>query len=133
MDIFTKLTKKLPDHEVESFRPWLFFVSRNHCLDILRKRTRSPQREDITDVFVESPEEERPEREEQLERLSDAINELKDHQRTCVVGFYIQGQSYEQIAERTGFTPKQVKSYLQNGRRNLRNILTKWQNERAEK
>ncbi|MEM9836606.1 MAG: sigma-70 family RNA polymerase sigma factor [Bacteroidota bacterium] len=133
MDIFAKVTVKLPDHEVDNFRPWLFFVSRNHCLDILRKRVKAPKDEFLTEAFMEIPADERPEEDKRLEMLSDAIGTLKDHQRQCIVGFYLQGQTYEQLSERSGFTIKQVKSYLQNGRRNLKNTLIKWQDERAEK
>ncbi len=133
MDIFAKLTDKLQRHEVENFRPWLFFVSRNHCLDILRKRVKTAPEEFSQDVFVESQDEVRLDEEERLEMLADAIAELKEHQRICVQAFYLEGQTYEQLAERTGFTMKQVKSYLQNGRRNLKNTLLKWQHERSEK
>jgi len=134
MDIFAKLTEKLQHHEVREFRPWLFFVSRNHCLDILRKRVKNAPEAFSQDVFVESPAADRPDEEDdQLEMLSDALGELKEHQRVCITGFYLDGQSYEQLTERTGFTIKQVKSYLQNGRRNLKNILVKRQHERSEK
>ena len=133
MDIFAKLTTKLPDQEVRHFRPWLFFVSRNHCLDLLRKRVKEAPEEFSHHLFVDLPDEDRlNDEDEKIEMLSDAMSELKDHQRICITGFYLRGESYDQLAERTGFTVKQVKSYLQNGRRNLKNILVKWQHERSE-
>jgi RNA polymerase sigma-70 factor (ECF subfamily) len=132
MDIFAKLTEKLKSHQVENFRPWLFFVSRNHCLDLLRKRIRAHPEEISDHLFVESDETFRLDEEKQLEMLTDAIRELRGEQRQCIRLFYLQGQSYQQVVENTGFTQKQVKSYLQNGRRNLKITLTKWQHERSD-
>lgn len=131
MDIFEKVARKLPHTEVEYFKSWLFAVSRNHCLDVLRKRTREAPLEFSETIFVESVEEDRQEEEERLEQLREALHALKPHQRDCVVAFYLQGQNYEQVAEKTGFSMKEVKSYLQNGRRNLRNYIERKANESA--
>ena len=132
MDIFEKVAKKLPEAKVEYFKSWLFAVSRNHCLDILRRRSREAPLEFSEAIFVESDEEDRHIKEERLEQLREALHALKPHQRDCVVAFYLQGQNYEQVAEKTGFSMKEVKSYLQNGRRNLRNYIEKKANESAE-
>ena len=51
------------------------------------------------------------------------INELAAEQRTAVSLFYLQKKSYQQISEATGYTTLQVKSYIQNGKRNLRLML----------
>ena len=40
MNIFEKLTKKVREHDIQQFRPWLHMVVRNHCLGILRKQGR---------------------------------------------------------------------------------------------
>ncbi|MEM7573492.1 MAG: sigma-70 family RNA polymerase sigma factor [Bacteroidota bacterium] len=132
MDIFEKVARKLPQSEVEYFKSWLFAVSRNHCLDILRRRTREAPLEFSETIFVESEEEDRHKQEERFEQLREALHTLKPHQRACVVAFYLQGQNYEQVAEKTGFSRKEVKSYLQNGRRNLRIYIEKKANESAE-
>ena len=64
------------------------------------------------------------EKELELQRLESAILELKSEQKTCVELFFLQGKSYDEVAEMTGFTFKQVKSHIQNGKRNLKIRLT---------
>jgi len=44
---------------------------------------------------------------------------LPEQQRICLKLFYLEGYSAKEVAKRTGFTEKQVKSHLQNGRRNF--------------
>ena len=116
----------------KGLKSWLFTVSRNHCLDILRKQAKMTSVGFSEIIFVESEEEDRHEEEERLEQLRGALHALKEHQRTCVVAFYLQGQNYEQVAEKSGFTMKEVKSYLQNGRRNLRLYMERKANESAK-
>ena len=55
--------------------------------------------------------------------LEESIQELNQEQKICVEQFYLQKKSYQQIAETTGFNLMQVKSYIQNGKRNLKIIL----------
>lgn len=134
MDIFEKAARKLPEQTVEKFRPWLFFVSRNHCIDILRKQLKKVSPEFSEGLFVESAGEDRPidKEERRIELLSEALSSLKPHQRDCIRLFYLKGQTYEQVAQQTGYSQKEVKSFLQNGRRNLQNILTRLEHERAK-
>lgn len=61
----------------------------------------------------------------EIELLSKAVNELKEEQNRCIVAFYFQGLSYQEIVEEEGFTLNEVKSHIQNGKRNLRLQLTK--------
>lgn len=129
MDIFEKVAGKLKVTEVEYFKSWLFTVSRNHCLDVLRRQTREAPVEFSEAIFMESTSDDRLKDNQRLEALREGLYQLKAHQRSCVVGFYLQGQTYEQVAEHTGYTVKEVKSYLQNGRRNLRIYLEKRANE----
>ncbi|MEL6359395.1 MAG: sigma-70 family RNA polymerase sigma factor [Bacteroidota bacterium] len=129
MDIFEKVAIKLKQTEVEYFKSWLFAVSKNHCLDCLRKQSKAAPLEFSEEIFVESEAEARLDENQRLEALREGLHQLKAHQRSCVVAFYLQGQTYEQVAEKTGFSLKEVKSYLQNGRRNLRIYLEKRANE----
>lgn len=66
------------------------------------------------------------EREAQFDKLSDAIDELNPEQRLCITAFYLQQKTYKQIASELGYTENQVKSYIQNGKRNLRTQIAKW-------
>jgi RNA polymerase sigma-70 factor (ECF subfamily) len=60
------------------------------------------------------------EKEKQFVALENAIEELSAEQKKCVDLFYLKEKSYVEIAEITGFTLNEVKSYIQNGKRNLK-------------
>ncbi len=122
MDVFEKVTLKVCNQPIESFRAWLFYTSRNHCIDLLRKKIREREKaQKITEGSVmEFEEGERPLSEIRLTQLPEALATLSPEQATCVRLFYLKGLSYKQVCEQTGYDLKKVKSYLQNGRRNLR-------------
>ena len=58
--------------------------------------------------------------EQRLTLMEKGIESLNGEQRTCVELFYLKEMSYQQVAEQTGFSMLQVKSFIQNGKRNLR-------------
>ena len=58
-----------------------------------------------------------------LQKMEAAINKLNPDQQQCVKLFYLEKKSYSEVAEITGFTMLQVKSYLQNGKRNLKLLM----------
>ncbi len=130
MQVFEKLITSLKEHEVNNFRPWLHMVTRNECLMFLRKDKQSPvaplepSRTEGEDEVMEFAAEDHLDdvtwKEEQLELLEEAIRELSEEQKTCIEMFYLQKKSYQEVAEITGYELKQVKSYIQNGKRNLR-------------
>lgn len=131
MEVFEKVIGDLRRHDVEEFRPWVYTVTRNHCLMGLRKdKTQSVRHEDYSH-FVRSIMEDDgsvhlngASPEETDRKLMQAIDRLKEEQQRCVRLFYFEERSYEQIQELTGYTFKEVKSHLQNGKRNLRIHLT---------
>ena len=120
--LFEKLLEELKSKDVEKFSHWIYVVTRNHCLMILRKRS-SDQRNFKAINGNEDPESEIAQvklREIKLTRLEEAMNTLKDEQRRCIQHFYLEKMCYKQIAVKTGFSEKQVKSFIQNGKRNLK-------------
>ncbi|HEY6160658.1 MAG TPA: sigma-70 family RNA polymerase sigma factor [Bacteroidia bacterium] len=130
VQIFEKLFDELRKREVENFRVWLCFVSRNYCISALRKRKTEESRQDDYERGVETfVEMETPlrhdDKELQLQQLEEAIKQLSEEQRICVELFYLQERSYQDISAATGYSLKEVKSFLQNGKRNLKNILTR--------
>lgn len=133
MDIFEKVTLKVCNQPIETFRAWLFYTSRNYCIDLLRKKIR--ERDHLAQINatngVESTEDERPLSETHLALLPEALRNLSEQQAQCVRLFYLRGNSYAQVCEMTGYDLKQVKSYLQNGRRNLRIQLEKLAHEQS--
>jgi len=127
MHIFEKMMQLLLDKEVLNFRPWLHVVSRNECLMLLRKqgKIKSQTIEDKHHLAADDTSLKLKQLEEaQLNHLESAIQLLKPEQKSCIELFYLKEHCYEEVASQTGFNMKQVKSYIQNGKRNLKNILT---------
>jgi RNA polymerase sigma factor (sigma-70 family) len=124
--VFLKVLTELPKYKVEFFKSWLYMVAKNHCLMRLRDKGGRAVKE-LTDSHAPLTEETDWQQLQQTETtydlLEEAITELTDEQKKCVTLFYLQKQSYQQIAERTGYSLMQVKSYIQNGKRNLKIIL----------
>lgn len=133
MEIFEKLMEELKRHQVENFKSWLFSLTRNFCLMRLRKEKSARKNEEgyqkYEAGFVDSDEWVHLFTEKQngtlSEKLSLGINTLKTEQKKCISLFYFEGKSYDQIAGETGYSQKQVKSFLQNGKRNLKIYLEK--------
>ncbi|MCW3105327.1 MAG: polymerase sigma factor, sigma-70 family [Bacteroidetes bacterium] len=126
--IFEKLFDELKKREVENFRAWLTFVVRNFCISEIRKLQTQQSREweygkDL-DSELASPEEQKEEIEEKIGQLENAMKELNPFQKKCIELFYYKNMSYAQIVEITGYSINEVKSYIQNGKRNLKLILT---------
>ncbi len=132
-DVFEKLAKDLRDREVEQFKPWLYTVTKNHCLQLLRKeqvqvgRTKEYTQflESVMETEVEPHLHKEDEKELLLQRLETSIEALNPDQRQCIVLFYIEGKSYKEIVDQMGLTDMQVKSHIQNGKRNLKNLIEK--------
>mgnify|MGYP006315868703 FL=1 len=87
----------------------------------------SPLSENIVSVAEDPNLEQIIQKDIQLNQLNFAIDQLNDEQKLCVTLFYLKKQTYQQIAELSGFTLMQVKSFIQNGKRNLKMKLLKMQ------
>ena len=128
MQIFEKLFKDLLKHQVEFFKSWLYTYSKNFCLMIIRTRQSKLKKEieleNNADLFMETESglhlNKAEEKEKQFVALENAINDLKDEQKKCIDLFYLKEKSYVEIVEITGFSINEVKSYIQNGKRNLK-------------
>jgi len=130
MDIFEKLMAELKSHNVRNFKGWIYTVSRNHCLMKLRKAKQmqtTDQPEKLERLVVEMPEpmhlSNKMEKEMELTNLEHAMTQLSEEQRTCVELFYLQQKCYTEVATITKYSLNEVKSYIQNGKRNLKNYL----------
>ena len=123
MQIFEKLVSSLRDHDVANFKSWLYATSKNHCLMQLRAR-KGKNFEEISASFMESGAEmhleDGSELESNLSKLENCIEQLTEEQKSCVRLFYIQQKCYKEIVALTGFDDNKVKSYIQNGKRNLK-------------
>ena len=121
MRIFGELGAKLLRHEIQHFKSWLYQVTRNECLQFLRKH--KPHETTVINELVQPAEEDDEETirlEGRLQLLEQAIGQLKDEQRTCVELFYLEQKSYNEISEHLSIPLTTVKSAIQNGKRNLK-------------
>lgn len=134
MAIFEELVKKLRQHEVRDFKPWLHTVARNHCLmKLRRKEPINIAFEDLAPsmlaMLVQSSEDLHPNnammQNGQTDPLKDCLGKLPPKQRDCVRQFYFSEASYKDIAEELSLPLGMVRSHIQNGRRNLRLCLEK--------
>ena len=123
--IFIKLLEDLKRFEIINFKAWLMQVVRNFCLMQLRKSLPVVNNTISLGEDMEFEEELHPiaEREQLLKLLETSITELSPEQRTCIELFYLQKMNYAAIAQQTGYSMMQVKSNIQNGKRNLKNKL----------
>jgi len=132
LKVLTEVSKK---YEITYFKSWLYMVAKNHCLMKLRAQQGKYVTE-IQDYHVPSAGTE--EREDLLQHeqtfvyLEEALQELNEEQKQCVILFYLKKMSYQQVAQQTGYSMLQVKSYIQNGKRNLRIILEKKLKQKGE-
>ncbi len=123
LTIFENLSKDLSKYEVKHFSSWLHVVTKNHCLRQLSKRKDFIPITDKTNLS--EPQEEESEFNIHLPDLDKAIDQLNEDQKICIDLFYLKELSYKEITEKTGFNLNQVKSFIQNGKRNLKLILLK--------
>jgi RNA polymerase sigma factor (sigma-70 family) len=122
--VFLKVIQELHKYKVEYFKSWLYMVAKNHCLMKLRDRQGKIPAE-LTDRVAATPEEESDrqaliQNDRTLDLMETGLKELNKEQQQCVTLFYLEKKSYQEISEETGYSMLQVKSYIQNGKRNLK-------------
>lgn len=132
MSIFEKLVTELKKHQVTAFRPWLYMVVKNYCMMEFRKSTKQKKKQADLKIISESSVEiatdlhleNRDDKEIVLKQLELGMQQLKEDQKMCLQLFYIENKSYKEIVEQTNYTINEVKSHIQNGKRNLKNYMT---------
>lgn len=128
MQIFEELVVKLKVHEVQNFKSWLHVLARNHCLMAIRKNSRH-ETVSIEDTFVENTEfvhlDVDDTKENKLTVMEKCMETLPEEQRISVDLFYLQEKCYKEVADITGYDMLKVKSYIQNGKRNLKICIEK--------
>ncbi len=126
MDIYQELITKCLQYDISNFKSWLHTLSRNHCLMKLRKEKKIVpfdaeimQNEDLPHLDNEM------EKEATFSKMEDCLNKLETVQKQSVTLFYLQSKCYKEISELTGLEWNKVRSYIQNGRRNLKICMEK--------
>lgn len=132
--IFELLLKKIPENDIQHFKAWLFTIVRNYCFSSLRKQQKSTDLhekwenfEKKSESFMENEGFERLiNREGALkEKIDKALGQLPKGQAACIRLFFLEEKSYKEIVAETAYDLKQVKSFLQNGKRKLKVLLEK--------
>jgi RNA polymerase sigma factor (sigma-70 family) len=123
MQIFERLGSLLHQHEVITFKSWLYVVAKNHCLMHLRASKKMQVVEFLPNVMekeLRAHQEDDFDVEQHLTGLEQCLETLVTEQKQCFELFYLHQKSYKEIQTTTGFDDKKVKSYIQNGKRNLK-------------
>ncbi len=132
MAVFEKISKELKDKEVNEFKPWLYVVAKNYCLMHLRKeqslKKHASEFEKSELLFMENEDamhlnNNEWEPEAMDARLKECLEKLREQQRSCIELFYFKELCYKEISENLDLDIKKVKSYIQNGKRNLKNCI----------
>jgi RNA polymerase sigma-70 factor (ECF subfamily) len=132
MHVFEKLFDYLKTYEIGNFKSWVYSVTKHHCLFLLRKHNEIAYEEKdlmwkTEKEFMEFGDDltlyGRRDNGDGMKKLADAIGRLKDEQRICIELFYLQEKSYQEVQSITQYSFKEVKSHIQNGKRNLKIML----------
>lgn len=128
MNIYQELLRKVPQHEIQNFKSWVYVLTKNYCLMQLRSAKKNitvnleqhaVQSDDFShlDSIIE--------KEEAFKRLEKCIEKLPGEQKSSIKLFYYDNKCYNEIAETTGMDWNKVRSLIQNGRRNLKICMEK--------
>ena len=127
INIFEELVPKLKKYEVSNFKSWLYQLAKNHCLMKIRSRKSQPAIVDIDIMHLEENNhlDNIAEKEEQLNGMEDCIEQLPAEQKQAIQLFYLKEKCYKEIADMTEMEVNKVRSFIQNGRRNLKICMEK--------
>lgn len=130
MQIFEKLLVDVRTRHIENFKAWLSFVVRNFCISLIRKKKTQARHSKLYYEFEYEPTTYETELkihsvddDTMLACMAESLQELKPKQRICVELFYLKAMSYQQIADHTHYSLNEVKSYIQNAKRNLKLMI----------
>jgi RNA polymerase sigma factor (sigma-70 family) len=137
MQIFTNLIQDLKKHQITYFKSWLYVYSKNFCLMELRKKQSILKKElelnENTHLLMDFHDAEHlKEKEKQILLMEKAISFLNKDQKICIELFYLENKSYNEIVTITGYSANEVKSNIQNGKRNLKLKMEALMNEQPQ-
>ena len=124
--VFLKAINELHKYKVVYFKSWIYMVAKNHCLMKLREKGKYTA--EINDEVMTARDEvttinDHIEKDKTLNNMANALQQLNTEQQQCVTLFYLEKKSYQEITELTSYNLLQVKSHIQNGKRNLKIIM----------
>ncbi|MBO9561679.1 MAG: sigma-70 family RNA polymerase sigma factor [Niastella sp.] len=128
MQVFEELVRKLPKHQVDNFKSWLYTLAKNYCLMQLRT-PKNLKTTEFNPDSMQSGEETHLNgmmlKEEHLQKMERCLQTLSAEQKESVEMFYLQSKCYKEIADITGLELNKVRSNIQNGKRNLKICMEK--------
>ena len=124
--IFLKVINELHKYKVDYFKSWIYMIAKNHCL--MKLRDKGKYTTELTEKMTATEDNsidknQLIEKDNTLNRMQTALQQLNSEQQQCITLFYLEKKSYTDIAAATGFSMMQVKSNIQNGKRNLKLAL----------
>jgi RNA polymerase sigma-70 factor (ECF subfamily) len=127
MEIFEELIKKVNKQEIRQFTGWLYVLAKNYCL--MQLRSGKKMQNVSFDEFVELPpalhQEDQENKESNLNALEQCLQKLPERQKQSIDLFFLNEKGYKEITDLTGYSLNEVKSYIQNGKRNLKICMEK--------
>jgi RNA polymerase sigma factor (sigma-70 family) len=126
--VFLKTINELHKYKVDYFKSWVYMVAKNHCL--MKLRDKGKYTAEINEQLIATPDEITDknnyiEKDKALTNMAEALLQLNKEQQVCITLFYLEKKSYQEITEQTQFSLLQVKSHIQNGKRNLKILMEK--------
>lgn len=122
--VFIKFLEQTPPN-IQNVGGYLFFMTKNESLNFLKKSSNKYHYQPIGGEFEVKDENELElnillEKEGHAQLLQNAIDSLKEDQRNAINSFYFHKKSYEEVAQQFNWTVGEVKSHIQNAKRNLK-------------
>lgn len=122
--IFLKIIQELPRYRVTYFKSWIYMIAKNFCLMYLRDNHKTIPTElkesHETTVQYENDLTYLTNKELLLDLIDKGLQTLNKEQKECVTLFYLEKKSYKEISDQTGYNLLQIKSHIQNGKRNIK-------------
>ncbi len=129
--IYFKVISELPKYKVEYFKSWIYMIAKNHCLMQLRNMVNKVALDEKMDLLDTASTEinHSDNIDFSTEQLNSAMQQLNEVQRETLKLFYLNKRSYREIAASMNLSLMQVKSFIHNGKRNLKQIITSFKHE----
>jgi len=124
MIVFEKLSSRIIKSDIKNFKSWLYTVTKNEVFQLFRKKgikstELTPESENYR-IEHDNSLDKLLIKEDQLNLLEDSIESLKENQKKCILLFYIERKSYQEISKLLSLEINAIKSAIQNGKRNLK-------------
>ncbi len=127
MDIYESLISKVLKYDIDNFRSWIYRISVNHCLEIIRKDKRHHSKKSDAELMytkqIFHPDD--VQKEKDISIMEACIDTLQVRQKECIQQFYLHKKSYKDIADILSLSYQEVRSAIQNGRRQIKLCMTK--------